>query len=131
MKNLKISIQLMMLVGCLMAAFSIATFFQIQASANAIYHERYEMLRTQTETALSVLKRFHDAEEGWLPVLKQVLAAERKCDLGELLWARDVPVGGSVALEGRVRCLDGREFDFSRPRPHMRFEVRLCLPTVC
>jgi|GEM_PF-2606354 len=62
MKNLKISIQLMMLVGCLMAAFSIATFFQIQASANAIYHERYEMLRTQTETALSVLKRFHALE---------------------------------------------------------------------
>jgi hypothetical protein len=70
-------------------------------------------------------------EESWLPVLRQVLAADRKCDLASVLWAREVPVGGAVALEGRVRCYDGREFDFSRPRPHMKFEVRLCLPTVC
>nr|CAD6614107.1 chemotaxis protein [Rhizobium sp. Khangiran2] len=62
MKNLRISIQLMILVGCLMAAFTIATHFQIRASADAIYHERYEMLRTQTETAVAVLKRFHALE---------------------------------------------------------------------
>ena len=62
MKNLKISIQLMLLIGGLMLAFSVATFFEIRASASAIYQQRYEMLRTQTETAVSVLKHYHDLE---------------------------------------------------------------------
>lgn len=70
------------------------------------------------------------AEESWMPVLRQVLA-EKKCDLGHILWTREVPVGPSTALEGRVRCLDGREFDFTRPRPHLKFDVRLCQPAVC
>jgi len=62
MKNAKISTQLMLLIVGLMLVFSIATYFQIKASATAIYTERYEMLRTQTETAISVMKRFHDRE---------------------------------------------------------------------
>ncbi|MGV8936152.1 MAG: methyl-accepting chemotaxis protein [Allorhizobium sp.] len=62
MKNLKISRQLILLVSALMIAFSIASYFQIKTSAAAIYLERYEMLRTQTETAISVLARFHDLE---------------------------------------------------------------------
>ena len=62
MKNLKISTQLMILVAGLMTAFTIASYFQIKSSASAIYLERYEMLRTQTETAISVLKRFHALE---------------------------------------------------------------------
>lgn len=70
------------------------------------------------------------AEESWLPGLRQVLA-QKKCDMGHILWTREVPVGTSVALEGRVRCADGREFDFTRPRPHMKFDVRLCQPAVC
>ena len=62
MKNVRISLQLMALIGGLMIAFAIATFFQIKSAADAIYHERYEMLRTQTETAVSVLKRYHALE---------------------------------------------------------------------
>ncbi|PPJ47579.1 HAMP domain-containing protein [Rhizobium sp. KAs_5_22] len=62
MKNLRISAQLMVLIGLLLAAFAIATTFQIRASASAIYKERYDMLRTQTETAISVLARFHALE---------------------------------------------------------------------
>lgn len=69
--------------------------------------------------------------ETWQSVLKQVLAVEKKCQLHEIEWVREVPVGGHVGLEGRVRCADGREFDFTRPRPHMKFEVQLCQPTVC
>lgn len=70
------------------------------------------------------------AEESWVPVLRQALA-EKKCDLSQILWTRYVPVGSLVALEGRVRCADGREFDFTRPRPHMKIDVQLCQPTVC
>jgi len=70
------------------------------------------------------------ADDGWIPILRQALS-EKRCDLSHVLWTRNVPVGNSAALEGRVRCLDGREFDFTRPRPHMKFEVRLCEPAVC
>ena len=60
MNRLKISMQLMLLVGGLMAAFAIATFFQVKASSDAIYQQRYELLRTQVETAISVMKTYDD-----------------------------------------------------------------------
>ncbi|MDO6962744.1 methyl-accepting chemotaxis protein [Rhizobium alvei] len=62
MKNLKISRQLFLLVGAMMLAFAAAIFFQIRSSSNAIYSERFDMLRTQVESGLSVLKAFHDRE---------------------------------------------------------------------
>lgn len=62
MKNLKISHQLFLLIGALMVAFSLATYFQISSSANAAYKERYDLLRMQTETAISILDRFHKLE---------------------------------------------------------------------
>ena len=34
-------------------------------------------------------------------------------------------------FRSRWRCADGREFDFSRPRPHQKFEIHLCQPAVC
>jgi len=58
MKNLRISHKLYLLVLALMAAFAVAMYFEIKASADAVYAERYEMLRTQTETAVSVLKQY-------------------------------------------------------------------------
>lgn len=60
MKSLKISVQLALLVGGFVTAFFIATFFQIRASSETIYHQRYEMLRTETETALSLMKFFDE-----------------------------------------------------------------------
>ncbi|MBD9373212.1 cache domain-containing protein [Rhizobium sp. ARZ01] len=62
MKNLRISTQLFLLIGGLLVAFSIATLFQIRASTLMIYQQRYEMLRTEVETALSLLKTYHDKE---------------------------------------------------------------------
>ncbi len=60
MKNLRISLQLILLIGGLMAAFAAATYFQVRSSTTTIYEQRYELLRTQVETALSVLKDFND-----------------------------------------------------------------------
>lgn len=70
-------------------------------------------------------------EASWMPALRHVLAHEETCKLGEVLWRREVPIGKETVLEGRARCLDGREFDFTQRRPHMKFDVRLCQPTVC
>ncbi|MDO1581227.1 methyl-accepting chemotaxis protein [Rhizobium oryzicola] len=60
MKNLKISHQLFILIGAMLATFAIITFLQIRSSTNAIYHERYEMLRTLVESANSILKDYND-----------------------------------------------------------------------
>ena len=62
MKNLKISHQLFMLIGALMVAFSAVTYFQIKSASESIYTERYDMLRTQVDTAMSILKIYHAKE---------------------------------------------------------------------
>ena len=58
MKNLKISKQLILLVIGLMVAFAIATTLQVRSSVNAIYKERYDMLRSEVQSAVSVLKLY-------------------------------------------------------------------------
>jgi methyl-accepting chemotaxis protein len=63
MKNLKISRQLSLLVAGLMVAFCIASYLQISASINAIYKERYDMLRTQAQTGISLLNQYYDREK--------------------------------------------------------------------
>ncbi|MFD1329614.1 methyl-accepting chemotaxis protein [Mycoplana ramosa] len=62
MKNLRISTQLFLLIGGLLVAFSVATFFQIRATTLMIYQQRYEMLRSEVQTATSLLKIYHDKE---------------------------------------------------------------------
>jgi methyl-accepting chemotaxis protein len=58
LKNLKISRQLFLLIGGLMLAFGIATALQIKSTSEAIYTERYDLLRTQVESAISILKGY-------------------------------------------------------------------------
>jgi methyl-accepting chemotaxis protein len=63
MKNLKISHKLYLLLVALMGAFAVAMALEISASSQAVYTERYEMLRTEMESAISVFKQFHDRQE--------------------------------------------------------------------
>jgi methyl-accepting chemotaxis protein len=63
MKNLKIAHQLFALVGVLMAAFAVATFFEIRSQADSVYNERFEMLRTQVESGISVLNGYYQREK--------------------------------------------------------------------
>ena len=67
----------------------------------------------------------------WQGVLALQLKDGHRCDFDKVLFDRDIDVGGRTTKEGRVRCLDGREFDFSRPSTHEKFDIRLCQPTVC
>jgi methyl-accepting chemotaxis protein len=62
MKNLKISYQLLALVTVLMVSFAAVTYYQVRTSVAAIYAERYDMLRTQVESSLSILQRYYDQE---------------------------------------------------------------------
>lgn len=67
----------------------------------------------------------------WQSILALQLSSAHKCDLDKVLFFHEVPVGETVSTEGRARCLDGREYDFSRDRAHEKFTLRLCQPTVC
>jgi hypothetical protein len=67
----------------------------------------------------------------WRIVLAQQLHAEKTCDLSEILYFNEMEIGGSMTLEGRATCVDGRHFDFSRPRVHQKFDLRMCEPAVC
>jgi len=63
MKKLKIAHQLFALVGVLMAAFAIATYFQIRTTSQAIYDDRFDLLRTQVQSAISVLDTYYQREK--------------------------------------------------------------------
>ena len=63
MKNLKIAHQLFALLGVLMAAFAVATYFQIRSQADSIYSDRFDMLRTQVESGISVLNQYYQREK--------------------------------------------------------------------
>jgi hypothetical protein len=71
------------------------------------------------------------AQEGWEATLKLQLDVEKKCQFERLVSVRQLPAEGLGGLEGRVRCHDGREFDFSRQKAHQKFELRMCMPAVC
>ncbi|NTF41114.1 methyl-accepting chemotaxis protein [Rhizobium rhizogenes] len=63
MKNLKIAHQLFALLGVLMACFAVATYFQIRSQADSIYDDRFDMLRTQVESGISVLDQYYQREK--------------------------------------------------------------------
>ncbi len=71
------------------------------------------------------------AEEVWETALRLQLEAEKKCELAVIISVRQIPIGGLDGMEGRVRCVDTREFDFSQQRPHQKFTLQLCQPAVC
>jgi hypothetical protein len=72
-----------------------------------------------------------ELEASVLVLLRGQLEQGYNCDLAQVLAIREIPIGEDVGLEGRVRCTDAREYDFSRTRAGQRFEIRLCQPTVC
>lgn len=63
MGNLKISQQLFLLVCGIMIAFASVTSYLIHSSVNAIYAERFDMLRTQVESGLSILAYYKEKED--------------------------------------------------------------------
>ncbi len=71
------------------------------------------------------------ADEPWLTVLKGQLNKEKGCQLEHVVESRSVPIAGTVLREGRVRCVDGREYDFTQPSAHGKFEFKACQPAVC
>jgi hypothetical protein len=71
------------------------------------------------------------AKEPWEQVLSQQLDLEQKCVLTGTYNVQEWPLGNEMVLSGKARCYDGREFDFSQKKNHLKFELRVCEPTVC
>jgi hypothetical protein len=70
-------------------------------------------------------------EEDWRTLLRQQLLSQYDCKLDRFVFEREVPVGKDNSREGRIQCADGREIDYAQPNILLRFELRLCSPTVC
>lgn len=84
-----------------------------------------------TATAVAVTSATAATDGRWRILLGQQLKAEKDCDLKEVITMNEMQLGGEVALDGRISCIDGREFNFTRKRPHEKFHIELCDPLVC
>lgn len=71
------------------------------------------------------------ADARWRLVLKDQLKVEKNCDLLDVLTYSELKIGDEIAISGKISCVDGRQYDYSRQRPHQKFEVQLCEPSVC
>ncbi len=71
------------------------------------------------------------AEEEWRGVLRQQLQSQYGCRLDRFVFEREVPLGADHSRDGRIQCADGREIDYTQPNILLKFELRLCQPTVC
>lgn len=71
------------------------------------------------------------SDEAWMQVLKVQLQAEVKCEAPEVIEAREFPLGGEIRHSGKVRCLDGRTYDFTSGQSHQKFDIRACAPSIC
>ncbi|NOT70373.1 MAG: hypothetical protein HOP09_03530 [Hyphomicrobium sp.] len=71
------------------------------------------------------------ADEAWEKLLRIQLEETHKCILSGTVFVREMPSGEGITYSGRAKCFDGRDFDFSQSKPHMKFDIKSCDPTVC
>lgn len=67
----------------------------------------------------------------WQKLLKEQLKHEKNCDLSEILTYNEMMVGQEIAISGKIICIGGQQYEYSRLRQHLKFEFRLCEPNVC
>lgn len=82
-------------------------------------------------TALMVHRLPAAAIEPWETVLRAQMQSELGCRVVGVGGVRMIELAGEVVIDGHADCEDGRAYDFTRPRQHMKFEFRLCQPSVC
>jgi len=71
------------------------------------------------------------AAEPWEQVLAQQLDLEQKCVMTSTYNVQEWQLGDQMVLSGKARCYDGREFDFSQKKNHLKFDIKACEPAVC
>jgi len=71
------------------------------------------------------------ADTRWRILIRDQLKSEKNCDLADVLTYSELKIGDEIGISGKISCVDGRQYDYSRPRPHQKFEFRLCEPSIC
>jgi hypothetical protein len=71
------------------------------------------------------------AIEPWETVLREQMRHELGCNIVAIGNVRQLELAGEAVIDGHAECEDGRSYDFTRPKPHMRFDFRVCQPVVC
>lgn len=71
------------------------------------------------------------ADLAWEKLLRIQLEEGHKCTLSGVVFVRELPSAEGIIYSGKAKCFDGREFDFSQNKPHMKFDIKACEPTVC
>ena len=82
-------------------------------------------------TAAFVTAEITGSDDLWRLALNAQLQTEKRCRLDELMESRTFELAGNTVIEGRIRCTDGREYTFSRDKPHLKFRFKACEPAVC
>lgn len=86
------------MVAVLMADFAAVAYYQVRMSISTIYKERYDMLRTQAESGLSILQLYHGREKASELSHEEAqrqacaIAAAIKFEPAGYLWAFDSDV---------------------------------------
>ncbi|WP_291181708.1 hypothetical protein, partial [Hyphomicrobium sp.] len=70
-------------------------------------------------------------EGPWRIILRDQLKVEKACNLNEVLSYQEIPLGDDIGVDGRISCIDGREFNFTRRGKHQKFSIEICGPAVC
>lgn len=82
-------------------------------------------------TSAVITGRASAADEEWRSALRQQLQSKYGCRLESFVFENQVPLGGEFKRDGRIRCADGREIDYTQSNVLLKFDLRLCMPTVC
>lgn len=90
--------------------------------ATALFASPLATVAAQSPTELTETQR---------TLLETQLKERYNCDLEKILFAREFDLAGERKLEGRARCVDQREIDFSQQSDNARFDLQICQPTVC
>jgi hypothetical protein len=91
------------------------------------------LLRASLRAPLAVMVAVGPAiaAEPWEQVLGQQLDLEQKCILTSTYNVQEWSLGNEMVISGKARCHDGREFEFSQKKNHLKFDIKACEPTVC
>ncbi|MGB4866430.1 MAG: hypothetical protein WBP38_11110 [Hyphomicrobium sp.] len=100
-------------------------------SGSAFYISRICAAVAMAAVAFATAASAQDDSPAWEKLLRIQLEDSHKCVLSGTLFVREMPVTDGIAYSGRAKCFDGREYDFSQSKPHMKFEIKSCDPTFC
>lgn len=70
-------------------------------------------------------------EAPWKPILEQQLHKDKGCEVNYYTNVREFDLANETVIEVKAHCIDGREFNAVRSKPHLPFEITICQPTYC